>query len=145
MTEPDTGVNGVAGLARSEASQPFWDGLAAGELRLPRCRRCAELFFFPRLFCPRCWSEDIIWERAGGGGTVYAVTTVHIPFDPSLEVPYSVVIVDLDEGVRLPARLAPSAAGAAVGDRVTISFAAHPRAALPTFVRSPAVDDAEPG
>lgn len=127
----------VAGLARSAATQPFWDGLAAGELRVPRCEACGQLFFYPRPICPRCWSEEVGWLAAGGGGTVYAVTTVHVPFDPSLEVPYAVAIVDLDEGVRMPGRLAPAAAEVAVGDRVRVAFGADPALSLPTFEPAP--------
>ena len=135
----------VAGLARSAATRPFWDGLAAGELCLPRCDDCGQLFFYPRLMCPHCWSEEISWQRAGGGGTVYAVTTVHVAFDPSLDVPYAVAIVDLDEGVRMPVRLAPAAAAAAVGDRVRVALAADPALSLPTFEQAAAIDDAPPG
>jgi uncharacterized OB-fold protein len=86
-----------------------------------------------RSFCPRCWSEEITWIRAGGEGTVYAVTTVLVAFDPSLDVPYAVAIVDLDEGVRIPARLASVDAGVAVGDRVRIRFSDDPAAGLPDF------------
>jgi uncharacterized OB-fold protein len=135
MTES---ASAVAGLARSAASQPFWDGLAAGELRLPYCRRCEEMFFYPRPFCPRCWSEDIVWRPAAGSGTVYAVTTVHVAFDPTLPVPYAVALVDLDEGVRLPGRVEPNDAGVAVGDRVQLTFGADPAGTLPIFRPAPA-------
>lgn len=124
---------GVAGLSRSTASRPFWDGLAAGELRLPYCGACQAVFFHPRPACPRCWSEDIDWRPAPTGGTVYAVTSVHVPFDPSVEVPYMVAVVDLDAGVRLPGRVDPAGTSLAVGDRVDLHFAADPAAALPVF------------
>ena len=39
--------------------------------------------------------------RVGGGGTVYAATTVHLRVDPALEPPYVVAVVELDEGPRL--------------------------------------------
>lgn len=128
---------GVAGLARSAASRPFWDGLAAGELRLPYCERCEQVFFYPRVCCPRCWSEEISWRAADGVGTVYAVTTVHIAFDPSLEVPYSVALVDLDAGIRLAARVASDGAEVAVGDRVALAFTEDPAEAVPCFVPVP--------
>ena len=135
MTDP---ASAVAGLARSAASQPFWDGLAAAELRLPYCRGCEEFFFYPRPFCPGCWSEDIAWQPAAGGGTVYAVTTVHMAFDPAVEVPYTVALVDLDVGVRLPGRVEPVDVGVAVGDRIQLTFGADPEGALPTFRPVPA-------
>jgi hypothetical protein len=127
----------VADLARSEATRPFWEGLAAGELRLPRCQDCGQVFFFPRPCCPHCWAEAIGWERSAGQGTVYAVSEVHVAFDPTLEVPYLVALVDLDEGVRLPARLDPAGVPYAIGDRVAIAFAEDPAAELPRFAKVP--------
>ncbi|MCH7954080.1 MAG: hypothetical protein IIC25_09330, partial [Chloroflexi bacterium] len=35
----------------SSLSQPFWDGLAAGELRLQRCDNCDTYVFYPRPYC----------------------------------------------------------------------------------------------
>jgi uncharacterized protein len=125
----------VAGLARSEATVPFWEGLASGELRLPRCQRCDERFFFPRRWCPLCWSTDLGWEQVRGGGEIYAVTTVHVPFDPSRQVPMSVALVELDEGVLLTAVLDPPDGSFAVGDRVEIAFLGDPAADLPVFRR----------
>jgi len=41
-------------------TQPFWDGCAAGELRLQRCNACDGGHYFPpRPFCPRCLSDDV--------------------------------------------------------------------------------------
>jgi uncharacterized OB-fold protein len=121
-------------LARSAASRPFWAGLAEGELRLPYCPACDAVFFYPRPACPRCWSEDITWRPAPLHGTVYAVTTVHVAFDPSLDVPYTVALVDLDAGVRLPGRVeAGDETTVAVGDRVQLCFASEPAEALPVF------------
>lgn len=123
----------VSALARSTASQPFWDGLAAGELRLPYCTRCEAAFFHPRLCCPRCWSEDITWMPASGRGTVYAVTTVHVAFDSAFAVPYTVALVDLDEGVRLPGRIEAPDDGVVVGDQVQLTFGSDPAGTLPAF------------
>ncbi len=33
-------------------TQPFWDGCAAGELRLQRCTICGQAYFYPRPVCP---------------------------------------------------------------------------------------------
>ena len=35
-------------------TQPFWDGCAAGELRIQRCADCGRPYFYPRPVCPAC-------------------------------------------------------------------------------------------
>jgi uncharacterized protein len=119
-----------------EVSKPFWSALAAGHLVLPTCGRCGSVFFHPRRFCPQCWSDDIGWVESTGTGTVFARSEVHAAFqdiDPS-ELPITVVLVDLDEGVRLPGRLRD--ADAQIGDRVQLRFADEPMFELPRFVRT---------
>jgi uncharacterized protein len=126
----------VVGLARSGATRPFWDGLARGQLRLPRCLACGSLFFPPRRLCPQCWSEDIDWESSTGRGHLYAVTTVHVPFEPDAQVPLTVALVDLEEGVRMAGVLDPYDSGFQVGDRLEIDFPDDPASTLPVFRRA---------
>ncbi len=53
--------------------------------------------------CATCWSEDLAWEPASGRGTVWTFTVVHIPGHPAWrdDVPYTLAIVELEEGPRL--------------------------------------------
>ena len=48
--------------------RPFWDGLAAGEIRLQQCQACHEWVFYPRTICPHCSSRDLAWKTASGRG-----------------------------------------------------------------------------
>ncbi|MGI5129914.1 Zn-ribbon domain-containing OB-fold protein [Pseudonocardia sp. CA-107938] len=127
-----------ADCAMSAVSEPFWQGLAAGRLVLPFCAACRRPFFFPRRWCPTCWSADVTWTDAGGGGTLYARCQVDVPFDgrPAEEIPYSVALVDLDEGVRIPGRLRRADAALPIGERVVLDFAPDPAAALPVWRRA---------
>ena len=124
-----------ASCAVSEVSQPYWDGLAAGRLRLPHCDDCHTPFFFPRRWCPSCWRSNISWIDASGYGTLYTRCLVEIPFDgrPAEEVPYAVALVDLDEGVRLPGRLRLADATLPIGHRVRLHFAEDPASYLPVW------------
>jgi Predicted nucleic-acid-binding protein containing a Zn-ribbon len=83
-------------------TQPFWDGAAEGRLRLPRCRDCAAVFFYPRSICPTCWSSDLEWFDASGRGRLHSYLIAHRP-SPGFEdeVPYAVAVVELEEGPRL--------------------------------------------
>jgi len=90
-----------------DESAPFWDGLKEGELRIKRCNACGVFHFYPRPFCPTCWSDDVEWYVASGTASVYSYSTVYVndlpPFGP--QVPYVAAVVDLEEGPRMMTRL----------------------------------------
>ena len=37
-------------------TQPFWDGTRESKLLIKHCSACDEYHFYPRPFCPKCWS-----------------------------------------------------------------------------------------
>lgn len=91
--------------------------LEAGQLELQQCVDCARHVFYPRLICPHCGGASLNWVPVTGGGTVHSVTVVQRR--PEQGGPYNVVLVDLDEGVRMMSRvdgIAPEAV--AIGQRV---------------------------
>ncbi|HEX2085097.1 MAG TPA: OB-fold domain-containing protein [Solirubrobacteraceae bacterium] len=65
-------------------------------LHFQRCGGCGLLLAYPRVLCPGCGSRDLGWERSAGRGTVYSGTVVH-----TREGSHGVLLVDLDEGVRV--------------------------------------------
>ncbi len=87
----------------SEAAAPFWEATRRGELVLPWCHECEEPFWYPRATCPRCLSDAVEWRAATGNGVVYAASVQHLPGPgrDAADGPYVVVLVDLDEGVRV--------------------------------------------
>jgi len=116
-------------------SEPYWEGVRAGELRLPRCRECDRLFFYPRAFCPRCGSRDLAWETVDRGGTIASYVVVERPL-PGIaeEVPYIVAIVELDAGVRVTSRLVdtkPAHDSSLLGAAVEVVFRPQGEAVLP--------------
>jgi uncharacterized OB-fold protein len=88
----------------SAISQPFWDGLAEGALRIQRCEQCGRLVFYPRPYCPDCLSDALTWTEMSGRGRVYTYTVVRRAMHPAFQpdVPYVFAIVELAEGPRLP-------------------------------------------
>lgn len=83
-------------------SQPYWDGAARGELLIQRCTACGALRHYPRLLCSRCHAGTFDWQRASGQGTVHSWMVAHHAFHPAFReaLPYTLVTVDLAEGVR---------------------------------------------
>ena len=87
-----------------EDSRFFWDGVQEGRLLVQRCSGCSALRHPPGPMCPECLSLE--WEavEASGRGTVYAWVLSHHPTEPDGD-PRVVVLVDLEEGVRLVSNL----------------------------------------
>jgi uncharacterized OB-fold protein len=121
--------------AIDEDSAEFWQGTAAGELRVQACAVCRRRRFPPRPMCPWCRSTDVIWEAMSGRGAVWSFVVPHPPLLPAFEplAPYNVVVVSLEEDdtIRLVGNLVPSPGGAinqihpgtiSIGMRVKVVF-----------------------
>jgi uncharacterized protein len=87
-------------------TKPFWDGCAAGELRIQRCTDCERPYFYPRPVCPHCGSTDVGWFTASGDATLYSYVINHRPA-PGFEddAPYAIAVVQLAEGPRMMANI----------------------------------------
>jgi uncharacterized OB-fold protein len=83
-------------------TQPFWDGCAAGELRIQRCLDCGKPYFYPRPICPSCGSTKVEWFTTTGRATLYSYVINHRPA-PGFEAdgPYAIAVVELAEGPRM--------------------------------------------
>lgn len=81
----------------------FFERLERGQVVFGRCAACGLAFFYPRTVCPGCHSEQVGTETAAGRGRVHSWTTQYRAGAPGLavDVPYTLALVDLDEGVRL--------------------------------------------
>ena len=85
-------------------TQHYWDGAKQGELRIQACNSCSENYFPPRPFCPKCGSRDVRVVKASGKGRLYSYIINHLP-SPGYTPPFTVAIVELEEGVRLMTNL----------------------------------------
>jgi hypothetical protein len=88
-------------------SQEFWDQLTAGRFVLQRCTNCGRFAGYPKVFCPHCFADALEWTPASGRGRIYAHSTVtaNPPSAFTSELPYGIVIVELEEGVRFLSRM----------------------------------------
>lgn len=104
-------------------STPFWEGLKRNELWIQHCDECEKYIFYPRSICPHCFSADVSYVKAAGTGVIYSYTVVHRAFGPfAAEAPFVVGLVDLDEGVRMMARIRGPREEIAIGERVRVAF-----------------------
>lgn len=83
-------------------SEIYLSGISAGHVTYQHCDRCAHSIFYPRTICPNCGATELSWLVSAGRGVVYASTVIR-----KRDAPYSVALIDLDEGFRMMARLAP--------------------------------------
>jgi len=96
----------------------FEEGLAQGKLLYQRCDDCGVAQFYPRVMCSTCGSVRVQFAQSDGTGVVYAVTAVAATGDP-----YSVCLVDLDEGFRMMSTVVEMpAAEVSIGLRVACRF-----------------------
>lgn len=86
---------------------PFFEAAHRHELVVQRCTGCGALRFPARPICSRCLSREAEWVPASGRGTVFSFAIMHQAMHPGFaaEVPYAVVVIELDEGVRLLSNL----------------------------------------
>jgi uncharacterized OB-fold protein len=105
----------------------FWDGTAAGELRVQCCNGCGALRFPPGPACPDCGALDRGWTVAAGTGTVFSYVVHRHPPVPGKDLPIVIALVDLDEGVRMVGEVVDGAdaegrARVDIGSRLRVDF-----------------------
>lgn len=114
------------------STHPYTEGLAQGQLRYQRCEDCGAAQTLSRLACGACGSERLAWHQASGHGTVLAASVVsRAPSDAFRPlVPYTLVLVALDEGPHVVGHALP---GTHIGDHVQAGTFAHERRSLLRF------------
>ncbi|MFZ5920917.1 MAG: Zn-ribbon domain-containing OB-fold protein [Chloroflexota bacterium] len=106
--------------------------LAEGKLMASRCADCGALHLPPRALCPKCHGESLEWVETGGKGRLAGFTVVYIAPTFMIEQgygrdkPYVSGIVELDEGVKISARItgvdAAQPEAIKVGSPVNVEF-----------------------
>jgi uncharacterized OB-fold protein len=88
---------------RRDFGADFYGFCKQHELRFQRCKGCGTWRHVPREMCAKCACPQWKWAKSSGRGKVYSWTTVMQPMMPQFAdaVPYSPVIVELEEGVRM--------------------------------------------
>jgi len=97
----------------------FWQGTASGELRIQKCDACGLLRHPPGPMCPSCHETKRSYVVASGRGTVFSYVVHHAPQIPGKELPLTLGLIELEEGVRMVGELKGPAA---IGDPVEVVF-----------------------
>jgi len=88
-------------------SKKFWEGTKQGKLLIQVCNDCKSKIFYPRKYCPECWSGNLGWMEASGKAKILSFSTAYSMVEPKFmdELPYTIAYVDLDEGIRMMTRI----------------------------------------
>lgn len=89
----------------NQDTQHFWQGLRDGKLLIQRCKSCSTLRHPPQPMCEQC--QSLQWDtiESAGNGSVYTFTVMHYPEIPPFDYPNVIVLVDLEEGVRIVSQM----------------------------------------
>jgi uncharacterized OB-fold protein len=81
----------------------LWAGLRDGKLLLQHCGDCGNIQYYQQQMCRRCAGENLEHRPASGRGTVHSFSVVHRAPGPAFkdDVPYAVLLVELEEGPRM--------------------------------------------
>ena len=86
-----------------ERSKPFWSASKNKLIQLPQCTVCQNIRAQFEIFCPKCGSELFDWKTLSGYGKIWSHCVFYQKYFPEFEkdLPYAVVLVELDEGPKL--------------------------------------------
>ncbi len=113
----------------------YWEGIARRELLIQKCSGCGELRHPPGPACPHCHSLEWDVVKASGKATLYSHVVMHQPRLPTFDYPLPVLLVELDEGVRMVANgIDLPADKLAIGMKLDLDFVEiEPGYLLPAF------------
>ena len=88
-------------------TEEFWKAAKQHKLLIQECQECKSKIFYPRKFCPECWSSNLGWIEASGKGKVYSFSVMMDQVEPKFlkDLPYILAFVDLEEGIRMMSRI----------------------------------------
>lgn len=105
----------------------FFEAAARGELAIRTCADCDSVLHVPVAYCRFCGSNATRWTATSGWGRLHSWTVVTHQVHASYPVPYTVVLVDLEDraSVRLVGRL-PGRPELEAGQRMEVWFETLP-------------------
>ena len=118
------------------ASQPFFDAAENGRLLIKYCRSCSRYLAPAAEICDTCHSTDVDWKEASGRGTLYSFVLNHQVLHPGFanEVPYNVIVVELEEGPRINGNYLGDNAGLKVDMPLKVTFEQVGQVSVPKWV-----------
>ena len=97
----------------------FKSGLKESKLKGCVCEDCDNMMLPPRLICTKCGSTNLKEHCFNGKGTIKTKTVIHVPLTKFQDLsPYTVGIIELDEGPMITGMVLGDITKIKIGDRV---------------------------
>ena len=97
----------------------FKEGLKESKLMGRICENCDNMMLPPRMICNKCGSTDLKEHCFDGKGAIKTKTVVYVPLTKFQELsPYTVGIIELDEGPMITGMILGEVDKISIGDRV---------------------------
>ena len=102
----------------------FWAGTEEGRILMQECTNCGYLRWPPGPLCTECQSPDHVWSPVSPYGVLETYATYHRALSPAFkdDVPYTVGMIELDDGPRMLGRVANEIDELLVGSAVQAVF-----------------------
>jgi len=103
----------------------YWDGIREGKLKIKSCTECGKPHHPRRILCFHCGGDTFEWFEISGHATVFSFSTIHRAPSEEFkgELPYTVGIVELREGIHIFSRIAaPEGREPEIGEAVQLEF-----------------------
>jgi uncharacterized OB-fold protein len=106
--------------------EQFYKFLSEGKLMAAKCQKCGKIHLPPRPLCDNCYAQEFTWMEISGKGKLLTYTIIHVaPHKFQALAPYTVGIVELKNGLKLPGMISGvSNEALKVGMELTIDFKA---------------------
>lgn len=109
----------------------FWEGIDQGKLLVQKCAQCEKMRHPPAPMCAVCQSLEWIPHELSGKGKVFSWLVSTHPTDPTVP-PRTVVLVELEEGIRLVSNLVEGET-TEIGQPVELAISQVGELTLPLF------------
>jgi uncharacterized OB-fold protein len=89
----------------NDVAAPFYEGMRNKKVMIQQCESCQTCLPPAQVRCDACGSDALKWVESPGLGDIYSFVVFHRSFHPFFDdkLPYTVALVELDEGPRLQA------------------------------------------
>ncbi|OLO42390.1 hypothetical protein BTR23_03995 [Alkalihalophilus pseudofirmus] len=117
------GVNKMKPLPKiTDENKEYWNAAKNEKLMIQKCKECNNIQFYPRFFCVECHSQSLEWIESEGKGEVYTYTVIRRAPSKGFmdDVPYTLALVELKEGVRMMSTIVDEEVK--IGDQVEVIF-----------------------
>lgn len=129
MMESAPTIRKMAPPTPTPETERLWAATERGALLIKRCGSCHKAHWYPRAFCPFCYSVEVEWTEASGKGVIYSFSVVH-----RAEIPYVVAYVTLAEGPTMMTNIVGARfESLAIGQPVTVAFVPTDGHPVPCF------------